>query len=111
MYANFELYTWSWEIGAMTLSSSTMPLDEAIGEYTHHTGYIYLKDGLKKYLTDRLDGYVNLDFLDIALYKNEACTQEFSGTDIVGPDTPVYAKFWFRLIGIWGWDGTHDETG
>jgi hypothetical protein len=38
------------------------------------------------------DRYVNMDFLDVAFYKNEACTQEFSGTDTIGPATVIYTK-------------------
>jgi hypothetical protein len=31
--------------------------------------------------------------LDVAFYKDPACTQAFSGSDTVGPDTVIYSKF------------------
>jgi hypothetical protein len=40
--------------------------------------------------------YVNLDFLEVAFYKDAACTQEFSGSDTIDPDTVVYSKFSLR---------------
>jgi hypothetical protein len=43
--------------------------------------------------------YVNLDFLDIAFYKDPACTQEFSGSDTVGLETVIYSKFSLRGSG------------
>jgi hypothetical protein len=33
------------------------------------------------------------NFLDVALYKDPACTQEFKGTDQVEPGTDIYTKF------------------
>jgi hypothetical protein len=94
-YTDFELYTWSVKFSDMGLPSS-MTLDAAIQEYTKGTykDYTSYKNSVKNALAEELaDGYVDLNFLDIALYKNEACTLEFKGTDTVGPDTVVYTKF------------------
>jgi hypothetical protein len=93
-YNDFELYTWSMNMGDMGLPSS-MTLNAVIqamseGEVNNYAGF---KTFMRQMISEELgDEYANLNFLDVAFYKNEACTQEFSGGDTVGPTTVIYTK-------------------
>jgi hypothetical protein len=110
---NFELYTHSVKGSDMDLDQ-TVSLNDIIqgmsgGELTaYDTAF---KNFLRQEVSKMLgSGYTNLSFLDVALYTDEACTQEFSGSDQVGPDTPIYTKF--SLVALMeGGEGEYQPTG
>jgi hypothetical protein len=95
---NFELYTHSLNLGEMDMPQGvTATLNEVIlemsgGELTaYDTAF---KNFLRQEVSEMLgSAYVNLNFLDVAFYKNAACTQEFSGTEQVDSTTTIYTKF------------------
>jgi hypothetical protein len=101
-YTDFELLILPVKLGDMDMGIlSSMTLNNVIqiwtvGECNDYTTY---KDFWYKELLGVLadaDRYVNLNSLldgRIAIYKDAACTQEFSGTDMVGPDTVIYTHF------------------
>jgi hypothetical protein len=100
---NFELYTHSLNFGDMGMPPNiTATLNQVIegmagdmpGSPTTYTAW---KNAMRQMLSGELGGnYVNLNdvnVLDVALYKNAACTQEFTGTETVNSATVVYTKF------------------
>jgi hypothetical protein len=98
--ADFELYTWSINLGDMGLTSS-MAMNAVIQAMSEGMAdnYDEWKTVMQTVLLEEFgDGYVSLGFLPIAIYKDAACTQEFSGADTIGPDTVIYTKF--SLTGV-----------
>jgi hypothetical protein len=95
-YADFELYTWSTKGGGLGVTSP-MTLDALIRARSRggYADYAAFKNAWKWEIADELDEYAGLNFLGgrAGLYKDEACVQEFSGADTVGPDTVIYTKF------------------
>jgi hypothetical protein len=95
-YTDIELYIWSVKLNDLGLTTPK-PLDAFLLEATGNmNGGPYNYAGWKQGMV--LSGwfgneYVNLDFLNIAFYKDAACAQEYSGSDTVEPDKVVYAKF------------------
>jgi hypothetical protein len=71
--------------------------------------YASFKNTLSNMVAEYFNGYVNLNFLPIELYKDEACIQVFSGGDPVGPGITAYTKF--RLIDIMDGSGNNDPPG
>jgi hypothetical protein len=108
--AGFELFTYSMNFGDMKLPSS-MTLDAAIQLGGMGNNYAEFIAGLTQQIQAMLGaaGYADPNFLPIALYKNEACTLVYSGTDTVGPTTDAYAKFPLDIMG--GGPGPGISTG
>jgi hypothetical protein len=116
---NFELLTWS--VSGNDMGASGTTLNAFIG--TMSGGQYSYNDTFKTFLKNMLwememppvkSIYKNLDFLDVAFYKNEACTstQEFSGSELIGPNTPIYTKFSLTvLVGTGGGESGGGEPG
>jgi hypothetical protein len=112
-YNDFELYTWSMKGGDMDLTSPktlNAIIQEMSQGYINNYAAFKANKQILSYMLPNSDDYVNLNFLNVALYKNEACTQEFSGTDQIGKDTVVYTKFPFADIMGGGGGGNKVEA-
>jgi hypothetical protein len=95
VFADVELYTSSVKLGDIGLTSS-MTMNAVIQAMSEGraSDYATWKTVMQQIISEEFgDGYVSLNFLDIALYKDAGCAQEFSGTDTVGPATVIYTKF------------------
>jgi hypothetical protein len=92
---DFQLVTHSINFGEMGLPQS-MTLDSAM-QAGMQTDYSSFKTGVTQLLTNG-GHYTDLNFLPIGLYKDEACTQEYSGGETVGPTTTAYTKFSLQAI-------------
>jgi hypothetical protein len=97
--SDFELLTWSVNLGAMGMTETTT-VNAAIqamaaGMPGNPTTYLAWKPAMRQIVIENVlgDRYANTNFLDVGLYKNEACTQEFSGSDTVESATVIYTKF------------------
>jgi hypothetical protein len=109
--AGFEFLPHSINFGVMGLPSP-MTLDAAILLGGMGNNYAEFIADLTQQIPTMLGaaGYASANFLlPIALYKDEACTQVYSGADIVGPTTDAYAKFPLDIMG--GGPGPGISTG
>jgi hypothetical protein len=95
-YTDFEFYTWSVKFSQLGgYLTSSMTLDAFLLASSMNIDYDGWRQGIASSGWLGND-YANLDFLDVAFYKDAACTQEFKGSDMVDPDTVVYSKFSLR---------------
>jgi hypothetical protein len=104
---NFEPYVWSMTMGDMGLEGS-MTVDNAIATLSAKMApepiptYTEWKNFMLGIMGEHIlgDEYANTNFLDdnIAMYKDVACSQEFIGTETVGPDTVLYTKYSLAAI-------------
>jgi hypothetical protein len=100
-YADFEQNVWSTNMDKMGfISTISVTLNNAIAGMTGdmpggpYATYSAWKPAMKQLVVEYFlpAEYASTSFLDVALYKNAACTQEFSGTDQIWPTTIVYTK-------------------
>jgi hypothetical protein len=75
------------------------------------SNYAGFKTVMGQMISEQLGAnYVNLNsLLDVAYYKDAACTQEFKGTDTIEPDTVIYTKFSVETL-MGGGGGGGDEA-
>jgi fibronectin type 3 domain-containing protein len=98
-YDAFELPAsslWLGDLGeatpGMTLNGFIQAMSGSLpgGPYKYEGWKTAMKALLQEECAGR--GYVDLDFLDYALYKDGACARPLSGADIVSADTLVYCR-------------------
>ena len=99
-YAEFELVVYSLKLGDagdVTFTSNMTLNDFLLAVTAQMPGGPYNYEGwkaaMKAMVEDELGESLNTKIaLDYTLYKNEACTQPFSGSDRVNADTVIYCR-------------------
>jgi hypothetical protein len=101
-YTDFDLLVYSMKLGDYDIESS-ITLDEFIGgitaamqmpggPYTYETWKGAMKAMVEAEMVEAQIVPVAKISLDYTLYKDEACTQPFKGTDLLTPETVAYCK-------------------
>jgi hypothetical protein len=93
-YADFELPVTSLKLSDFGESFSSMTLNAFLQAATQDMpggpyNYNNWKSAMKSMMEQMVVAKISLDY---TLYKNEACTQQFSGGDTVTPNTVIYCK-------------------
>jgi hypothetical protein len=95
-YAEFEFPTYSINVSDFSDNIPSISLDTFFQYMTAEMqmpGGPYNYGAWKSAMADMMKEELKIKIsLDYSLYKNEACTQEFSGTDTITSETVIYCK-------------------